>query len=276
MFFKFIQTSTTGVVQTFGRFSRLAKPGLRIYIPIVQKITPVSNRLQQKSVHLQVKTKDNVLTNLGIDVQFRVCQEDTELAFFSLDDPIGQMNAFVKNVVRARVPKMRLDELFESPDEISNAINERLAPKMQTHGFKIESTLLTTIDPDSEVMKAMNQINASERLKEAAVNEAEADYIKQVKNAEADRDRKRLQGEGISQQRIEIMKGYQTGVSEMADGFGMDHKQIVEFVLKTQYLDTMENIGKTNNTKTLFLNSSIDDKTNPFFNSLMATKETAE
>ena len=181
------------------------------------------------------------------------------------------MVAYVKNVVRERVPKLKLDDLFESQDEISSAIEDRLADRMKIHGFTIVSTLLTNIDPDREVCLAMNKINASERLKEAAKNEAEASYIKEVRHAEADRDRKRLQGEGISQQRIEIMKGYQTGVSEMATNFGMDHRQIVEFVLKTQHLDTMENIGKSNNTKTLFLNHSLES--NPFFNSLMANKE---
>ncbi len=269
---RFVQTSSTGIVQTFGKFTRLARPGIHIYLPGIQSITPVSNRLQQNSVHLSVKTKDNVFTELGIDVQYRVKTEDTEKAFFSLDDPIGQMNAFVKNVVRARVPKMRLDELFESPDDISQAIEDRLAPKMLSHGFTIQSTLLTTINPDRNVSEAMNKINATERLKEAAINEAEAEYIKTVRNAEADRDRKRLQGEGISQQRIEIMKGYQEGVNEMAGTFDMDHRDIVSFVLKTQHLDTMESIGKTTNTKTLFLNHNLDG--NSFFNQLQASKET--
>lgn len=117
MFFKFIQTSTTGIVQTFGRFSYTAQPGINFFIPFVQRITPVSNRLQQKSVFLQVKTKDNVLTNLGIDIQYKVKAEDTAKAFFSLDDPVGQIDSFIKNEVRSRVPKMKLDELFESPDK---------------------------------------------------------------------------------------------------------------------------------------------------------------
>jgi regulator of protease activity HflC (stomatin/prohibitin superfamily) len=271
MIFKIIPTSMTGVVQTFGKFSYTVRPGLNLFIPFIQKITPVSNRLQQRSVHLQVKTRDNVLTNLGIDIQFKVKAEDTQLSFFSLDDPVGQMDAFVKNEVRSRVPKMKLDELFESPDEISNAINEKLAPRMLTHGFTIENTLLTTIDPDASVMKAMNQINASERLKEAAKNEAEADYIKQVRHAEADRDRKRLQGEGISQQRQEIMKGYSAGVSDMSKNFGMDHRQIVEFVLRTQHLDTIENVGKSPNTKVIFLNHTAAD--NPLLDTLVKHKE---
>ena len=272
MFFKFIKTSSTGVLQTFGRFSGLRSPGLNLYIPIVQTLTPVSNRLHQKSIALRVKTSDNVFTDLGIDVQYRVKPEDTEKAYFSLDDPLGQMDAFVKNVVRDRVPKLKLDELFESPDDISKAIEDRLAPKMKVHGFTIESTLLTNIDPDHLVMESMNKINATERLKEAAKNEADASYIKKVREAEADRDRKRLQGEGISQQRIEIMKGYQTGVNEMADVFGMDHHQIVQFVLKTQHLDTVEAIGKSNNSKTLFFNHNPEN--NDLLTNLQASKET--
>tara|TARA_R100001163_G_C5066480_1_gene204942 strand:- start:2841 stop:3668 length:828 start_codon:yes stop_codon:yes gene_type:complete len=274
MFFQFLQTSTTGIVQTFGRFSRLAKPGLRFYIPIVQKITPISNRLQQKNITLIVKTKDNVFTDLGINVQYKIYEEDTEKAFFSLDDPEGQMDAFVKNVVRARVPKLKLDELFENPDDLSKAIEERLAPKMKTHGFTIESTLLTNIHPDKFVMESMNKINATERLKIAATNEAEANYIREVKKAEADKDRKRLQGEGISQQRVAIMSGYTDGVSEMAKAFGMDHLAIVNFVLRTQHLDMLENVGRTNNTKTLFLNHLPDSPSASLFNGLQSSKET--
>jgi len=236
-------------------------------------MTPVNNRLQQKSISFRgVKTQDNVFTDLGIDIQYRIKSEDTEKAFFSLDDPVAQMEAYVKNVVRSRVPNLKLDDLFESQNDISSAIEDRLAARMKVHGFTIVSTLLTEINPERSVMDAMNRINASERLKDAAKNEAEAEYIKQVRNAEADRDRKRLQGEGMAQQRIEIMKGYETGVSAMADNFGMDHQTIVDFVLKTQHLDTMESIGKTDNTKTLFLNHSLDS--NPFFNNLQATKET--
>ena len=67
MFFKFIQTSSTGIVQTFGRFSRTAQPGLRFYFPFIQRLTPVNNRLQQKSISFRgVKTRDNVFTDLGI------------------------------------------------------------------------------------------------------------------------------------------------------------------------------------------------------------------
>ena len=231
MFFKYVNTSNTGILQTFGRFAGLRKPGFNFYIPFVQKLTPVSNRLIQKKINLRVKTKDNVFTDLGIDVQYKIKPEDTEKAFFSLDDPEGQMNAFVKNVVRSRVPKLDLDVLFESPDDISQAIEDRLAPKM-AHGFTIVSTLLTTIDPDEYVMESMNKINATDRLKAAAKNEADAEYIKRVRAAEADRDRKRLQGEGISQQRIAIMRGYQEGVNDMAGAFGMDQRRIVDFVLK--------------------------------------------
>ena len=122
VFFKFIQTSTTGIVQTFGKFTRTVGPGFRIYIPIVQSITSVSNRLQQETFKFQVKTKDNVFTDLELAVQYRIQQEDSEKAFFSLDDPKKQIDAYIENAVRAKVPGMRLDELFESQDDICKKV----------------------------------------------------------------------------------------------------------------------------------------------------------
>ena len=190
---KFIQTSTTGVRQTFGRYTGTVAPGLRLYVPFVQRITPISNRLTQDAFAFEVKTKDNVFARIGLAVQYRIQEEDTEKAFFSLENPREQIDAYVENVVRARVPKMNLDDLFESQDDICKSVQSELSKKMKDHGFTIENTLVTEINPDTEVKEAMNKINASNRLKEAVKNEADANYIKKVREAEADRDRKRLE-----------------------------------------------------------------------------------
>ena len=148
---------------------------------------------------------------------------------------------------------MKLDELFEAPDYICNSVENQLSAKMQKYGYTIENTLVTAIDPAHEVKNAMNHINASERLEEAAQNEADANYIKEVRKAEADRDRKRLQGEGISQQRIAILKGYEKGVGDMSKCLDISSADIIDFVMKTQHLDTLESIGKAPNSKTIFM-----------------------
>lgn len=249
---KIIQQSTTGVVQTFGRFSRLVGPGLRFKIPFIQKITMVSNRLQQETFVFEVKTKDNVFTKLGLAIQYKIEPEDTDKAFFQLNNPREQIDSYVENVVRSHVPKMLLNELFESQDEICHTVNDLLKSKMKSYGYTIENTLVTTIDPDPDVKAAMNKINANARLREASIYEAEILYIKQLKEAEADRDRKRLQGEGISQQRLAILSGYEESVNAMAVKFGVSPKDIINFVQTIQELDTMERIGQPPNTKILF------------------------
>lgn len=253
-FFKFIQQSTSGIVQTFGRYSRTVKPGLRLYIPVIQKITPISHRLKQDTFRFEVKTKDDTFTKLGLAVQYRIEEKNADKAFFSLEDPVHQMNAYIENVVRAKVPKMELNDLFSSQDEICDTVASTLASKMDEHGFTIVNTLVTEIEPAKEVKDAMNKINASARLKEAAKNEADAHYIKEVRQAEADRDRKRLQGEGISQQRQAIMRGYQAGIADMSKHLGLNNGRIIDLVMNTQHLDTLESIGKSANTKTVFLN----------------------
>ena len=250
---KFIQTSTTGVRQTFGRYTGTVSPGLRLYVPLVQRITPISNRLKQDTFAFEVKTKDNVFARIGLAVQYRIQEEDTEKAFFSLENPKEQIDAYVENVVRAKVPKMNLDDLFESQDDICKSVQQELSKKMKDHGFTIENTLVTEINPDTEVKDAMNKINASNRLKEAARNEADANYIKKVRDAEADRDRKRLDGEGISQQRAAIFTGYKEGVKEMADDLGVSAMTVTDFLLKMQHLDTIGSIGRSENTKTIFV-----------------------
>ena len=219
-FFRFVPTACSGIRQTFGKFNGLCEPGLNFYWPFIGTISLVSNRLWQHSVSFEVKTKDNVFSRIWLAVQYRVKSEDSVIAQFSLNDPISQIESYIENVVRAKVPKLKLDELFEAQDDISKEVNEKLHHKMIQHGYTIETTLVTAIDPDKDVKTAMNKINSSERLKEAAKNEAESNYIMEVRAAEAARDRKRLQGEGTSQQRLAILQGYEKSMSNLND-FGL-------------------------------------------------------
>jgi len=258
---QFVRTASVGIKETFGRYTKTVGPGLRFYIPGIQRIVPISNKLNQTNLNFQVKTKDDSFTRLDIAVQYRINAEDSSTAFYSMEDPISQIRAYVENTVRAKAPKMTLAELYDDFNTIEKIVSDQLSKTMASYGYVIENTLVRSVEPPSEIRDAMNQINASERLKQATKNTAEAKYIEKIREAEADRDRKRLQGEGISQQRKAIMKGYESGIDEMASKFGLTPQQIINFVMRTQYLDTMETIGKSTNTKTVFLNHAVDDFT---------------
>lgn len=270
--FRFIQHNTTGVLQTFGRYSKMCKPGLHIYIPFIQEITSVSNRLNQHTFNYRTKTKDNVFTDITIAVQYQILQDDSAKALFALYDSHSQIKAYIENDIRALVSDINLDKLFESQYDICHSVMNNLSIKMKEHGFSIIDTLVVSIDPTKEVKEAMNKINASERLKMAAKNEADAYYIKELRHAEADKERKRLQGEGISEKRKAILNGYKNGIDEMATNFGLCPKDIIDFVMKTQHLDTIEAIGKSNNAKTIFLNH----EPNNIRNSIMQAREGKE
>lgn len=144
-FFKVIPTMSTGVKQTFGKFSYLVNPGIRFYFPFIQKIDLVSNRLCENVCNIQVRTSDKVFPNLDITLQYRVRSEDTEKAFYELNDPINQMVSYTDNTVRNIASSMTLDELFESQSEIADAIITHVGPKMKEGGFTIESAQVRNI-----------------------------------------------------------------------------------------------------------------------------------
>lgn len=258
-----VHTATTGVVQTFGRVTRQMTPGLNFYIPIVQTVKLVSNRLRNQNFKFEIKTKDNVFATMGLSIQHKVDDEKSSLSVFSLDNPEEQIDAYIENLIRSTASKMTIDELFESQNDLCHTVSDKLSDKMSSFGYRIENVLVTGIDPDKSVKEAMNRINASKRLFEAAKNEADAKFIAAVREAEGDRDRKRLQGEGISEQRRAIVNGFRDSIKDMSNTLGVSHDRIIDFVIKTQQLDTLEQIGRSPNTKTVFIPYDDHNHTKP-------------
>lgn len=248
-----INRSETGIHMRLGKVKGSKSQGLNFYIPIIDKIIPVSNRVHQDEFQFEVMTDESTFVVLDIAVQYKIEEEDTERALFELDEPEEQMRSFVENVIRAQVPNKKLKELFKEQEEISRHIEEALADGMKKYGFTIVKTLIRRIEPEKSVKTAMNAVIASAKMRDAAKNEGEAKRIKMVEEAIGDSERKRLQGEGISKQRLAILKGYEKGVEDMALKLGLTSKDIIAFVMKTQELDTWESIGRGNGTKTIFL-----------------------
>src|SRR5699024_9035855 len=192
-----VKQQSAAIVERFGKFQKISSPGINFKVPVLDQIAGrVNLKVQQLDVIVETKTKDDVFVRLKISVQFRVGQEKIYDAFYELEDPHGQITSYVFDVVRAEVPKMRLDDVFERKDDIAIAVSEELNDAMLSYGYKFIKTLVTDIDPDENVKHAMNRINASERAKTAAEYEAEADRIRIVAKARAEAESKRLQGQG--------------------------------------------------------------------------------
>ena len=251
-----IRTGFVGVRETFGRFSGVSSPGLQFFIPFVQKVHKVNTQVNQVNLKLDSRTSDNVFSEIHVSVQYSVDPTNVEKAFYSLKNPLEQIVSKVEKSVRASTSKLSLKELFEDQDKISGETKEGLASILTDNGYKLRDVLITNVNPDAKVRDAMNDVSASARKREAAANEAEAVYIKLVKEAEAEKERKILQGFGIAGQRKAILEGLRDAITSTAAATGISSDMAAQIALRTQELDTYAQIGAHNNTKILFLGSS--------------------
>lgn len=254
-FFFIVQQQTVAIVQRLGKFDRLAEAGLHIKVPFIEKVAGTVNlRVQQLDVEVETKTRDNVFVRVIVSVQYYVLADKVYDAFYKLDDPVNQIKAFVFDVVRARVPKIKLDDVFEKKDEIAGAVKNELSQVMDDFGYGIVKTLVTDIDPDAKVKEAMNEINAAQRMRAAATEKGEAEKIMQVKAAEADAEAKALSGRGVADQRQAIVEGLRESVDEFQRTVpGTSPQDVMNLILMTQYFDMLKDIGQSSKANTILL-----------------------
>jgi regulator of protease activity HflC (stomatin/prohibitin superfamily) len=253
-----VNTAEVVVVTRFGKFLRVADPGINFKVPIFDTIAGrVSLRVSQISLTMETKTKDNVFVTIPISVQNRVRPEKVYDAFYKLSDPTAQIKSYVEQVILGHVPGMTLDEVFASQSSIAAAVKQELDADMATFGFEIVNVLVTDIVPDQKVKSAMNDINAAQREQVAANARGEAEKILVVKKAEAEAESKALQGQGIANQRKAIIEGLQVSIEQFQKVVdGASSKDVMQLVMVTQYFDTLKSIGESDKTNTLFLSHS--------------------
>lgn len=250
-----VREQTAVVIERLGRFKRIAHSGFGLLIPFIDRKAAVMNlRVQQLDVGIETKTLDDVFVNLQVSVQFNVGRAQVREAYYSLDNPKNQIASYVFDDVRAEVPKLELDDVFAKKDDIAIAVQRNIANSMTQYGYNIVKALITDIDPDHKVKESMNRINAAKREKEAALQEAEAKKIRIVKEAEAEAESKRLSGEGIAQQRLEIVRGFKESVEDFKKSLdNVTHEEIMQFVLMTQYFDTIKDIGSNSKNSSILM-----------------------
>ena len=254
-----VPQQSMSIIERLGKFNRILSPGLHFKIPIIERVAgKESIRIRQLDVPVETKTQDNVFVNLGVSVQFIAVSEKIFDAFYRLTDVNTQITSYVYDVVRGEVPKKTLDEVFETKDDIAQTIKDDLSESMDDFGYQIIKSLITDIDPDPNVKDAMNQINATARLRVAAQNEAEADKIRQVKNAEADAEAKKLQGQGVAQQRAAIIDGFKESISDLKEVTGAEVKtqDVMNMVMMVQYFDALRDIGTTGQNNAVLIPAS--------------------
>ncbi|KAL5223130.1 hypothetical protein ABZP36_027843 [Zizania latifolia] len=251
-----VDQSTVAIKESFGKFDEVLAPGCH-FLPwcIGKQIAGyLTLRVQQLDVRCETKTKDNVFVNVVASVQYRALSEKASDAFYRLSNTREQIQSYVFDVIRASVPKMNLDDVFEQKNEIAKAVEDELEKAMSMYGYEIVQTLIVDIEPDEHVKRAMNEINAAARLRMAANEKAEAEKILQIKRAEGEAESKYLAGVGIARQRQAIVDGLRDSVLAFSENVpGTSAKDVMDMVLVTQYFDTMKEIGASSKSSSVFI-----------------------
>ena len=254
--FFIVKQQSAAVVERFGKYVSTRHSGLQLKIPVIDRVAGrLSLRIQQLDVVIETKTKDDVFVKLKVSVQYKVIKDKVYDAFYKLDFPEDQITSFVFDVVRAEVPKMILDDVFEKKDDIAIAVKGELNDAMLDYGFDIIKTLVTDIDPDPQVKESMNRINASEREKTAAQFEGDAQRILIVERAKAEAESKRLQGQGIADQRREIARGLEDSV-KVLNNVDINSQEASALIVVTQHYDTLQSVGSASNSNLILMPNS--------------------
>jgi len=251
-----VKQQSSAIIERFGKFQSIRQSGLQMKIPLIDRVAGrVSLKIQQLDVIIETKTLDDVFVKLKVSVQYKVIREKVYDAFYKLDYPHDQITSFVFDVVRAEVPKMKLDDVFVKKDDIAIAVKRELQEYMTEYGYDIIKTLVTDIDPDAQVKAAMNRINAADREKTAAQFEGDAQRILIVERAKAEAESKRLQGQGIADQRREIARGLEESV-DVLNRVGINSQEASALIVVTQHYDTLQAIGSETNSNLILLPNS--------------------
>ena len=251
-----VKQQTAYIIERLGKYQSVRHAGLQFKIPFIDRVSGKINlKIQQLDVIVETKTKDDVFVRLKVSVQYLVLKEKIYEAFYKLENPHEQITAYVFDTVRAEVPKMKLDYVFERKDDIAMAIKRELQDAMNTYGYDIIKALVTDIDPDVAVKNAMNRINAAEREKVAAEYDGEAERIRIVAKAQAEAESKRLQGQGIADQRREIAKGLEESV-EVLNNAGINSQEASALIIITQHYDTLHSMSENTRSNLIMLPNS--------------------
>jgi regulator of protease activity HflC (stomatin/prohibitin superfamily) len=255
LFFFTVEQQERAIVERFGKFVRVAGPGLQSKTPFVERVAgKMSLQVEQLNAEIETKTKDNVFVHVKLAVQYKVGDSPQQVqdAFYKLEDPEVQMKAYAFDVVRSHIPTMNLDEAYADADTIAMHIQETLHRQMETYGYEVVKALVTNIEPDQRVKDAMNNLNAAQRNQVAASAQGDAQKTLAVKKAEGEKETMRLQGEGVAAERQAIAEGLRESLEIIAQQ-GLDPREAMALVALTQYTDMIRALGEGSKTNTILL-----------------------
>jgi regulator of protease activity HflC (stomatin/prohibitin superfamily) len=256
---RIVQQQTLLVVERFGQYNRILKPGLNIIIPFLERVAYVINlRTQNLDFTILAITSDKVTITLDTSLIYQILPNQAYAVAYNLQNPTQVIKTTVENSIRAYVAKQNHEEILQKRDELTIYLVEHLTEQMLSWGYQILNFQIKDVILPSQITDAMSRVVASKRLQEAAENEANAEYIKTIRSAEAQKRTRVLQGEGLAGERKAVINGLAESITDLTSATGTTADSVLNIVMLNQYIDMLRTIGKdeAGNSKLVFMNSN--------------------
>lgn len=251
-----------GVVLFLGKTSRVIREGFNLIIPILETVRYQTLALINLNVKVDGFTRDNVNTAVNINVVYSVREDDQSVidSLFKNQNVVQTIQSLIEEQLRAKIFEFEHEEIFGKRNEIGDEIRTALAVKLAEFGMELDSVQVIDIMLDANVVQAMNQVVASQKMKTAAITESEWRKQGEILKAEGDKEVKKLLGEGMAAQREAIAKWFKESIDQIKGvDSSLSAKEILDFLINSSRIETLEKIGQTN-AKVIYVNENLEGK----------------
>jgi len=260
---RIVPQNHVAVVEFLGKYQRTLSAGLNFVIPILERVSvQVNLAIRNFLFELDAVSKDKVQVRLKSNLIYAVSVGKVTQYWYELTDPKQTIASFVENYVRSFVATQTHEELLEKREEISAYLVQHLNEKFMAWGIIIHGYQLMDIVFPTVITDAMSRVVASQRLREAAMNEAEATKVRVVKEAEAEKESRVLLGEGVAGERQAIIDGLKRSIDDMKGIPGLNTHEVMNLIVMSQYFDTVKAIGMSQNSKVMFIDPAPEGANN--------------
>lgn len=273
-----MEQNTVAVIEFLGKYSRIMTAGFNVKIPLFERLAQrISLRSQNFAIEGQYPSGDKVIVTITTNLIYTVdsSEEGIKKYAYALESRNQSIAAAIENSLRTYIAKETHEGILEKKEELALHIKNDLEKQFLEWGMLIMSFQITNITFPVTITNAMSEVVASQQLRKAAENKGEAQKIQAIKEAEGEKERKRLQGEGIALEREAIATGFRESISILSKATGQKSQDIMSMLTLTQYLDTLKSIGVSSNTKVIFLDSNMN-KTSDLLQQLSSSIETGK
>lgn len=254
-----VPQSDVYVIEKLGKYHRTLFSGLHFRLPVVERVAYKQTlRIKELDLMVATKTKDNVFVQVPVNVQYFVNENEQDIrnSVYRLSNPENQMRSYIQQNIVGSLSKLDLDEAYGSLHQVGLALQGELTEKIGEYGYVIKDTNVIDVEPAPEVKDAMNQVNASERKRQAQILTAEGNKAAAILEAEAERDARRLRGEGIAQEGDEIAKGMKERIDKLKDA-GLTADAAVEWLKFNDGIAVYTALASSNNAKVIMMDNNL-------------------